>query len=108
MTKEIKKFLNSVDFGEEIKRDYYGDYTEGYNHDKLVFNQAKLECKKLLLTLGKISEQEMVDACKRAFMGRVEWNGQDKAITYTAGQFYDLEVPQAMQSVLEYIKNNRI
>ena len=98
MIREIKEFLNSVDFGNEIFKDYYGTGNEaGYKQDLKRFTDAKKEAMSLLAQLGTITESEMAEACKRAFMGRVKWHGTGRTITYTAGQFYDLEIPQAMQ-----------
>ena len=108
MKTEIKELLDSVDFGKEVFNDYYGeDNQKGYAVDKKRFNQARRQCINLLERLESISEAEMIDACKKAFSGRLEWNGKGRKMTYTAGQFYDIEVPQAISAVLEYIIDNK-
>ena len=103
---KLKKFLDSHKFGERIKRDYYGGNNSGFAQDKMRFDSAKKMSIKLLALLGQITKEEMTEASQRAFMGRLEY--KNKNFSYCPGQFYDLEVPQAVQAVLEYVKNNRI
>jgi len=112
MTKTIKtikttliKFLNSIDFGQMVANDYYGGINQHYMADLKQFNKNKNEAVNILQELGKITDDEIKDACKNAFSGRLEYNG-DK-FKYIAGQFYNIEVPQAVLAVAEYIKRQR-
>lgn len=102
---ELIKFLNSVDFGLDVANDFYGGVNKFYMQDLKKFKTAQNEAVNLLQTLGRISDDELVEACKYAFSGRLEWNGSK--FTYTPGQFYNIELPQAGLAVAEYIKSHR-
>lgn len=100
---KLKQLLLSVSFGDEIARDYYAGYTVGYIEDLKKFSRAKEKSLELMNTIGHVTPELLDEACKNAFSGRIEIVKDDKAY-YTAGQFYDIEVPQAVLAVLEYIK----
>jgi hypothetical protein len=102
---ELIKFLNSVDFGLEIARDYYGGDNEFYRKDQTEWKKARNEAVNTLQELGKITDSEIIEACKNAYSGRLEYNGN--SFKYIAGQFYDNEIPFAVLKVAEYIKANR-
>jgi hypothetical protein len=105
VNKELEQFLRVHNFGKKVFNDYYGQQgLEGYKADLKRFTEAKNNAKKLLKDLPNITEAEIVKACKDSFCGRLEYDGQ---FHYTAGQFYDIEVPQAVQSVLINIKVSR-
>ena len=104
--KQFEKFINSFDFGQDVKTDFYGtDNESGYLHDKAVFNKARKEAFDLLASIGKIKKNEWQNALLHAWCGRVGY--ENKHFTYIPGQFYELELPQAALAVLEYIRNRR-
>jgi len=103
MKKELLKLLNSVKFDDEILMDYYAGDDMYYLKDKQVFDKAKAGAKELLKSV-KITKAEMKEACKTVFSGRLEYDGVK--FKYIAGQFYDLELPQAIYAVLSSIVYN--
>ena len=98
------KFINSVDFGIEIANDYYGGINSYYMQDLKQFQDAKNEAVNLLQIYGTITEAEIKEACENSFSGRLSY--EDGQFEYTAGQFYDLEIPDAVLSVTKYLNNN--
>lgn len=103
---KLINFLNSVDFGQEVFNDYYGESNrKGYMEDLKKFNDARNDAANLLSQLGKITDDEIKEACSRAFMGRLSFDGEN--FSYCAGQFYDLEIPQAVLAVAWYIQSAR-
>ena len=102
---QLIKFLNSVDFGIEIANDFYGGVNKFYLTDKKRFDIFKNDAINTIQQLGKITDGEIIEACERAFCGRLEYRGSH--FEYTAGQFYDIEIPQAILAVAEYIRDNR-
>ena len=102
----LLEFINSVDFSvENVANDYYNGNNEYYQTDLKQFNVAKKEALNIMAQLGDIGEDELLEACKSSYGGRLDYvGGQFK---YTAGQFYDLEVPMAVCAVLDKIQRNR-
>jgi hypothetical protein len=105
MKTKLIKFLNSVDFGIKIANDYYGGVNQYYIKDSNEWHKALNEAANTIQEIGTITEKEIIDACHNAFAGRLNWDG--KRFSYTAGQFYDQEIPFAVLSVAKYIKANR-
>lgn len=106
MNKQIQEYIKSCKFNKKIFLDYYGESNRsGFMHDKRTHDYARSRCKNILERLGEVRESEIIEACKHAFSGRLTWNGAK--FEYTAGQFGNLEMPQAMEAVLELIENNR-
>ena len=101
---KLRKFLEAHKFGEDLA-DNYGGVNEYFKTDQKRFNDAKIESLQLLKDLKYIYKREIVEACNRAFSGRLEY--KNNCFHYTAGQFYDLEVPQAIRAVLEYVRDHR-
>ena len=102
---KLIRFVNSINFGIKIANDFYGGVNEAYLIDYERFSHFKNDAVNTLQELGKIEKEELENACKNAFCGRLEMKGDD--FVYTAGQFWNIEVPQAVLAVAEYIKNNR-
>lgn len=103
---KLINFLNSHNFGADIFAEYYGESNRaGYMEDLKRFNEAKTDAASLLSELGKITDEETKEACRRAFMGRLSFDGDN--FKYCAGQFYDIEVPQAVLAVAWYIESAR-
>jgi len=103
---KLINFLNAEDFGEEVFNDYYGEGNRaGYMIDLKKFNETKTDAANLLSELGKISDEEIKEACERAFCGRLEFDGNN--FHYTAGQFYNIEIPQAVLAVAWFIQSAR-
>lgn len=104
--KKLINFLNSVDFGEDVFNDFYGEGNRaGYMEDLKKFNKNKTDAANLLAELGRITDEEIAEACARAFSGRLSFDG--KTFEYCAGQFYNIEVPQAVLAVAWYIESAR-
>ena len=101
---KLKKFLDAHTFGEDLA-DNYGGVNEYFKTDQKRFNDAKKNSFDLLMDLGPISKKEMKEASSRAFSGRLEY--KNNCFHYKAGQFYELEVPQAVRAVLEFIRDHR-
>lgn len=103
--------MQSVPFGDEIAKDYYGGFVSSYEQDRKVVRDAQKEISNLLGQLSPITDEELLEALPRAYSGRLEYVpavfDTDHRFEYTAGQFYNIEVPQAVQAVLEEIKRNR-
>ena len=102
---DIERFLYGCIFGKKIQKYYYMDNVQGFAHDKRTHDTAKSQCKNAIKRLGNISLDEFITASKQAWSGRIEWTGN--GIEYTAGQFYNIEAPQAMAAVLQRIEDNR-
>lgn len=105
------EFMQSVPFGDEIRKDYYGDFVSSYEQDRKTVRKAQMEVSNLLGQLSPVTDEELLKALPSAFSGRLEYRpapfGTDDTFEYTAGQFYNIEVPQAVQAVLEEVKRNR-
>lgn len=105
MNDKIKNFLNSVKFGLVIANDYYGGKTLAYKTDKNKVNAFNRYIKDIMARLPDITEEEFTEAIENTFAHRLEYkNGQ---IEYVAGQFYNIEVPQAIAWALHYIQHKR-
>ena len=105
MDKIIKDFLKSVSFGKDVANDCYGGVNSFYKQDKNRVNAFNRYIKDILPRLPDITEQELEEAFKNTFSARLELKGN--YIKYTAGQFYNIEVPQAMAWALDYIQRQR-
>ncbi|MCK9371310.1 hypothetical protein M0R04_15460, partial [Candidatus Dojkabacteria bacterium] len=105
MNDKIKVFLNSVKFGLTIANDYYGGKTLAYKTDKNRVNAHNRYIKDIMARLPDITESELIEAFASAFSGRLSLVNDN--IEYTAGQFYNIEVPQAMAWALHYIQHKR-
>lgn len=95
-----------TEFGDEIAMNYYGGINEAYETDYKRVKSAQQHCMQLCDELQNVSDDEIRNALPRAFSGRLECHNRDQ-FHYTPGQFYNIEVPQAVEAVLEYIKRNR-
>jgi len=105
MKKEILKLLNSVSFTDNEIIANYGGINEYYKHDLKVFNDNKRACINNLKIIKRINKNKFIDTCKNTWSGRLEY--KDNHFEYTAGQFYTLELPQAIGAVvLSYLTNN--
>ena len=106
MLEELKKLLDSADFGKQVFADMYGEgYEDAYRKDKQKHDTAKAEAQRLL-SLLRPSNEELYQASQDAFSGRLSWLAD--RWEYTAGQFYDLELPQAIRAVLEEVRRKRL
>lgn len=105
MNDKIKVFLNSVKFGMTIANDYYGGKTLAYKTDKNRVNAFNRYIKDIMTRLPDITEGEFQEAIENTFSHRLEYN--NGVIEYIAGQFYNIEVPQAMGYALHYIQHKR-
>lgn len=95
----------SVPFGDEIAMDYYGGLNKYYETDLKKVKGARQHCEQLIDELKHVKDEEILKSLPRVFSGRLSFiNG---SFEYTAGQFYNIEVPQSVEAVLEEIKRNR-
>ncbi len=105
MKNKLIKLLNSVSFTDEETIANYGGDNEYYQHDLKVFNDNKRACINNLKQIKRIDEKRFVEVCKNTWQGRLEYKGNH--FEYTAGQYYTLELPQAIGAVvLSYIQGD--
>lgn len=105
MKNKLIKLLDSVSFTDEETIADYGGKNEHYKHDLKVFNDNKKACINNLKQIKRIDTKRFIDTCKNTWQGRLSFNGKD--FEYTAGQFYTLELPQTIGTiVLSYLTNN--
>lgn len=99
MTKsQIIKALKKMHFtGEELIANYGGNNIY-YRQDKAKHDQAKRQALNILDRIKRIDQDKIAEIAKHTFMGRLEFN--QNGYEYTAGQFYQLELPQAFAEVL--------
>lgn len=102
---QLYEFMQSVPFGDEIAMDYYGGINEAYETDYKRVRRAQQDVAVMIDKLSPIKDAELLEALPRAFSGRLSYNGGQ--FEYTAGQFYNIEVPQAVLAVLEEVSKNR-
>jgi len=100
MKKEIIRLLNSVSFTDEETISNYGGDNSYYQHDLKVFNDNMHACRHNLETIKRFSIVEFRKACNDTWGGRLNFVGNSYHLEYTAGQFYTLELPQAVGAVL--------
>lgn len=106
MKQEIIKLLNSVSFSDEETISNYGGNNSYYQYDLKVFNDNKKACLNNLKQIKRINKAKFIDTCKNTWQGRLEY--KKNHLEYTAGQYYTLELPQAINSVvLSYIQDNK-
>ena len=106
MKKEILRLLDSVSFTDDETIANYGGNNSYYQHDLKVFNDNKSACLHNLDTIKRFSIVKFRKACNETWGGRLNFVGNSYRLEYTAGQFYTLELPQAIGAVLlTYIEN---
>jgi len=98
MKKELIKLLNSVSFTDDETIANYGGDNSYYRHDLKVFNDNKKACLHNLKQIKRINKDKLIKTCKEVWGGRLSFDG--KRFEYTAGQFYTLELPQAIGAVV--------
>ncbi len=104
MKNKIIKLLNSVSFTDEETIANYGGNNSYYKHDLKVFNDNKRACLNNLKQIKRINTKKFIETCKNTWGGRLEYKGSH--FEYSAGQYYTLELPQAIGAVvLSYIKS---
>lgn len=100
MKQEIIELLDSVSFTDSETIFNYGGYNEYYLADLNIFIKNKGEALDKLQGILKIDNTKLVKALTSAYGGRLSYN--KGSFDYTAGQFYTLELPQAVNAVLDY------
>ena len=101
MIEKLKDLLFSCTFTSKDIVENYGGVNEYYREDKKVHDKARRQAREILARYTP-TEAELLEASKRAFSGRLQW--VNDRWEYTAGQFYDLELPQAIHAVLDYAR----
>lgn len=99
-------FMLSVPFGDKVAMDYYGGINEAYETDLKKVQRSRQDVSVLLGEISPVSDEELILALAYAFSGRLSFE-EGYGFEYTAGQFYNIEVPQAVCEVLETVKRNR-
>jgi len=101
MKKEIQKLLDTCIFSTTENISNYGGVNEYYKADKKVHDEAVRNCKSLLNKIKSFKLVPFRQACKDSWAGRLGFIGNTYHLEYIAGQYYDLELPQAIRAVLK-------
>lgn len=99
MKNKLIELLNSVSFTDDETIANYGGNNQYYKADLKRFNEAKQNAITLFDKLDDIEDEEIIEACACTWSGRMSW--VDDHFEYTAGQFYTLELPQAIEAIAE-------